>query len=72
LFCLRNTTQDSAAPAVSLIFLSEGGREVIESPILNTQFLLDDIRLKVDNSHNRVLLNSFYAITKKGNITLIK
>ncbi|MEY3377801.1 MAG: hypothetical protein RLZZ328_903, partial [Bacteroidota bacterium] len=68
LFCLRNTTQDSAAPAVSLIYLSEGGREVIESSILNTQFLLDDIRLKVDNSNNRVLLNSFYAIEKKGNI----
>ena len=68
LFCLRNTTQNNAAPAVSLIYLSEGGREVIESPILNTQFLLDDIRLKVDNNNNRVLLNSFYAITKKGNI----
>ncbi len=68
LFCLRNTTQDSAAPAVSLIYLSEGGREVIESSILNTQFLLDDIRLKVDNNNNRVLLNSFYAIEKKGNI----
>ncbi len=68
LFCLRNTTQNNAAPAVSLIYLSEGGREVIESPILNTQFLLDDIRLKVDNNNNRVLLNSFYAVAKKGNI----
>ena len=26
LFCLRNTTQNNAAPAVSLIYLSEGGR----------------------------------------------
>ena len=68
LFCLRNTTQNNAAPAVSLIYLSEGGREVIESAVLNTQFLLDDIRLKIDNANNRVLLNSFYAITKKGNI----
>lgn len=68
LFCLRNTTQNNAAPAVSLIYLSEGGREVIESSVLNTQFLLDDIRLKIDNANNRVLLNSFYAISKKGNI----
>ena len=68
LFCLRNTTQNNAAPAVSLIYLSEGGSEVIESAVLNTQFLLDDIRLKIDNANNRVLLNSFYAITKKGNI----
>lgn len=68
LFCLRNTTQNNAAPAVSLIYLSEGGREVIESAVLNTQFLLDDIRLKIDNINNRVLLNSFYAVSKKGNI----
>jgi hypothetical protein len=51
-----------------LIYLSEGGREVIESPVLNAQFLLDDIRLKIDNTNNRVVLNSFYAISKKGNI----
>lgn len=68
LFCLRNTTQEGAAPSVSLIYLSEGGAEVIESAVLNTQFLLDDIRLKVDNANNRVLINSFYAIAKKGNI----
>ncbi len=68
LFCLRNATQNNAAPAVSLIYLSEGGREVMESSVLNSQFLLDDIRLKVDNNNNRVLLNSFYAIAKKGNI----
>lgn len=68
LYCLRNTTQSGAAPAVSLIYLSEGGREVVESSVLNTQFLLDDIRLKIDNANNRVILNSFYAIAKKGNI----
>jgi hypothetical protein len=68
LYCLRNTTQNGSAPAVSLIYLSEGGREVIESPVLNAQFLLDDIRLKIDNTNNRVVLNSFYAISKKGNI----
>jgi hypothetical protein len=68
LYCLRNTTQNGSAPAVSLIYLSEGGREVIESPVLNAQFLLDDIRLKIDNINNRVVLNSFYAISKKGNI----
>ncbi len=68
LYCLRNTTQNNAAPAVSLIYLSEGGKEVVETPVLNTQFLLDDIRLKIDNNQNRVVLNSFYAISKKGNI----
>ncbi len=68
LFCLRNTTQHDAAPAVSLLYLSADGKEVVESAIINNQLLLDDIRLKVDNKTGRVVLNSFYATTKKGNV----
>ena len=68
LFCLRNTTEQGAAPAVSLIYMANGGKEVVESPILNNSLLLDDIRLKVDNKNNRVLLNSFYATSRKGNV----
>jgi hypothetical protein len=68
LFCLRNMTLANAAPAVSLLYLSADGSEVIESPILNTSLLLDDIRLKVDNTNGRIILNSFYAIEKKGNV----
>jgi hypothetical protein len=68
LFCLRNMTLANAAPAVSLLYLSADGSEVVESPILNNTLLLDDIRLKVDNANGRVLLNSFYATSKKGNV----
>ncbi len=68
LFCLRNTTQKEAAPAVSLLYLSADGKEVVESAIINNQLLLDNIRLKVDNKASRVVLNSFYATTKKGNV----
>jgi hypothetical protein len=68
LFCLRNTTQESAAPAVSLICMSAEGKDVIESPIVNNNLLLDDIRLKIDNAKGTVLLNSFYATNKKGHI----
>jgi hypothetical protein len=68
LFCLRNTTQQNAAPAVSLLFLAASGTEVVETPVINNNFLLDDIRLKIDNQNARILLNSFYATNKKGNI----
>jgi len=68
LFCLRNTTQEGAAPAVSLIYMAANGKEVVESPVVNNQLLLDDIRLKIDNAKGTVLLNSFYASTKKGHI----
>jgi hypothetical protein len=68
LFCLRNMTLANAAPAVSLLYLAADGSEVVESPIVNTTLLLDDIRLKVDNANGRVILNSFYAIEKKGNV----
>lgn len=68
LFCLRNMTLPNAAPAVSLLYLAADGSEVVESPILNNTLLLDDIRLKVDNSNGRVILNSFYATTQKGNV----
>jgi hypothetical protein len=68
LFCLRNMTMDNTAPAVSLLYLAADGAEVVESPILNTTLLLDDIRLKVDNTNGRVVLHSFYAVEKKGNI----
>jgi len=68
LFCLRNMTLANAAPAVSLLYLAADGSEAVESPIVNTTLLLDDIRLKVDNANGRVILNSFYAIEKKGNV----
>lgn len=68
LFCLRNTTKNGSAPAVSLLYLSANGAEVIESPVINNTLLLDDIRLKVDNANGRVVLNSFYATSKKGNV----
>lgn len=68
LFCLRNVTQTGMAPAVSLLYLSASGAEVVESPILNNSLLLDDIRVKIDNKAGRVILNSYYAGTKKGNI----
>ena len=68
LFCLRNMVLSNAAPAVSLLYLSADGSEVIESPILNNTLLLDDIRLQLDNKNGRVQLSSFYATTKKGNI----
>lgn len=68
LFCLRNSTQANAAPAVSLIFLSANGTEVVESPVINNSLLLDNNRLTVDNKNNRILLNSFYATEKKGHV----
>ena len=68
LFCLRNMTLSNAAPAVSLLYLGANGSEVVESPILNNTLLLDDIRLKVDNKNGSLILNSFYATTKKGNV----
>ena len=67
-FCLRNMVMSNAAPAVSLLYLSADGSEVMESPILNNTLLLDDIRLQLDNANGRVLLNSFYATAKKGNM----
>lgn len=68
LFCLRNVTQTNMAPAVSLLYLSASGEEVVESPVLNNSLLLDDIRVKIDNRAGHVILNSYYATTKKGNI----
>ena len=68
LFCLRNITQPNMVPAVSLLYLSADGKEVIESAIVNNSLLLDDIRLKIDNAKGQVILNSFYATEKKGHI----
>ena len=68
LFCLRNVTQTNMAPAVGLLYLSSSGDEVVESSVLNNSLLLDDIRIKIDNRAGRVILNSYYATTKKGNI----
>jgi len=68
LFCLRNMELANSAPAVSLLYLSADGSEVVESAILNNTLLLDDIRLQLDNRNGRVQLSSFYATTKKGNI----
>ena len=68
LFCLRNMTLSNAAPAVSLLYLAADAGEVVESPIINNSLLLDDIRLKVDNKNGNVILNSFYATAKKGNV----
>lgn len=68
LFCLRNMTQSNMAPAVSLLYLSADGKEVLESPIINNSLLLDDIRLKIDNHKGQVILNSFYATEKKGHV----
>lgn len=68
IYCLRNMTISNAAPAVSLLYIAANGSEVIESAILNNTLLLDDIRLKVDNVNERVILNSFYASAKKGNV----
>jgi hypothetical protein len=68
LFCLRNMTMEGAAPAVSLLYLASDGSAVVESSIINSTLLLDDIRLKVDDANDRVILNSFYAVEKKGNV----
>jgi hypothetical protein len=68
LFCLRNAEQSNAAPVVSLLFMAADGSEVIETPIVNNSLILDDIRLKVNNDKGTVLVNSFYAAEKKGNI----
>ena len=68
LFCLRNVDQPNAAPVVSLLYMATDGSEVIETPILNNTLVLDDIRLKINNANGTVLINSFYASEKKGNI----
>ena len=68
LFCLRNAEQPNAAPVVSLLFMAADGSEVIETPIVNNSLVLDDIRLKINNANGTVLVNSFYASEKKGNI----
>lgn len=68
LFCLRNIEQSNAAPVTSLLYLAADGSEVIETPIVNNSLLLDDIRLKINNLNETVLVNSFYATEKKGAI----
>jgi hypothetical protein len=68
LFCLRNVDQSNAAPVVSLLYMAADGSEVIETPIVNNSLVLDDIRLKINNSNGTVLVNSFYASEKKGSI----
>jgi hypothetical protein len=68
LFCLRNAEQPNAAPVVSLLYMAADGSEVIETPIVNNNLILDDIRLKINNANGTVLINSFYASEKKGNI----
>ena len=68
LFCLRNADQPNAAPMVSLLYMAADGSDVIETPIVNNSLILDDIRLKINNANGTVLVNSFYATEKKGNI----
>jgi hypothetical protein len=68
LFCLRNVEQSNAAPVVSLLYMAADGSEVVETPIVNNSLILDDIRLKLNNANGTVLINSFYATEKKGNI----
>ena len=68
LFCLRNADQPNAAPVVSLLYMAADGSDVIETPIVNNSLILDDIRLKINNANGTVLVNSFYATEKKGNI----
>ena len=68
LFCLRNVDQPNAAPLVSLLYMAANGSEVIETPIVNNRLILDDIRLKINNTNGTVLVHSFYATEKKGNI----
>ena len=68
LFCLRNVEQPNAAPVVSLLYMAADGSEVIETPILNNSLVLDDIRLKINNTNGTVIVNSFYATEKKGHI----
>ena len=68
LFCLRNVEQPNAAPVVSLLYMAADGSEVVETPIVNNSLILDDIRLKLNNANGTVLVNSFYATEKKGNI----
>ena len=68
LFCLRNVEQPNAAPVVSLLYMAADGSEVIETPIVNNSLVLDDIRLKINNTNGTVMVNSFYATEKKGHI----
>ena len=68
LFCLRNVEQPNAAPEVSLLYMAADGSEVIETPIVNNSLVLDDIRLKINNTNGTVIVNSFYATEKKGHI----
>ena len=68
LFCLRNVEQSNAAPVVSLLYMAADGSEVIETPIVNNSLVLDDIRLKINNTNGTVIVNSFYATEKKGHI----
>jgi hypothetical protein len=68
LFCLRNVEQPNAAPVVSLLYMAADGSDVVETPIVNNSLILDDIRLKINNANGTVLVNSFYATEKKGNI----
>ena len=68
LFCLRNVDQPNAAPVVSLLYMAADGSDVIETPIVSNSLVLDDIRLKINNANGTVLVNSFYATEKKGNI----
>jgi len=68
LFCLRNVDQPNAAPVVSLLYMAADGSDVVETLIVNNSLILDDIRLKINNANGTVLVNSFYATEKKGNI----
>jgi hypothetical protein len=68
LFCLRNVEQPNAAPLVSLLYMAADGSEVVETPIVNNSLVLDDIRLKINNTNGTVIVNSFYATEKKGHI----
>ena len=68
LFCLRNVEQPNAAPLVSLLYMAADGSEVIETPIVNNSLVLDDIRLKINNTNGTVIVNSFYTTEKKGHI----
>ena len=48
--------------------MAADGSEVIETPIVYNSLVLDDIRLKINNTNGTVMVNSFYATEKKGHI----
>lgn len=51
------------------LFTKESMEDTLSTHVLNMgAFQLDNIKLKIDNINNRLLLTSFYAKSKRGNI----